>query len=291
VTDGTTVHAAGGLVLRRGAGGWEVLVVHRPRYDDWSLPKGKDEVGETPAATALREVWEETGVRGRVVAPLGEVVYPVADGRDKLVRYFAMTVESSDTFTPNEEVDVVRWLPAEEASALLTYAHDVDLVSAVGGDRLRRPRTLHLLRHGAAGSRTEWVGDDRLRPLSPKGARQADDVGAAFAGAGIERILSSPYRRCRETVEPLADRIGVGIEEVEALAEGAPLEAALALVALVADSTALLCSHGDVIPALLTEAARCGADLGEAECRKGSVWTVELAPDLTVHAAYRPPAG
>lgn len=285
----TTVHASGGLVLRRIGTGWEILAVHRPRYDDWSLPKGKDEPGESPAEAALREVWEETGVRGRLVVPLDEIAYTLADGRDKVVRYFAMTVASARPFSPNEEVDAVRWVPAGEADHLLTYPHDVALAAAVGAEAVTRPRTLHLLRHGAAGSRERWEGDDRLRPLSARGERQAEAVAAALADAGIDRILSSPYRRCRQTVEPLASTLGIDIEETEALAEGAPVDAALAVVTLVSGSTALLCSHGDVIPALLSEADRCGADLGPAECRKGSVWTIEVGEGGGLRAGYRPP--
>lgn len=269
-----TVYASGGLVLRRTGKGWEVLAVHRPRYDDWSLPKGKDEPGETPIETALREVWEETGVHGRLIAPLDEVDYTLADGRSKVVRYFAMTVESASPFSPNEEVDALRWLPAGEATRVLSYPHDAALVARIADEALSRPRTVHLLRHAAAGSRVRWTGDDRLRPLSSRGERQAEAVAAALAGADIDRILSSPYRRCRQTVEPLAAMLGIEIEEVEALAEGASLDDALALLTLVSDSTALLCSHGDLIPALLSETERCGADLATAECRKGSVWTI-----------------
>lgn len=286
----TTVHASGGLVLRRVGTGWEVLAVHRPRYDDWSLPKGKDEPGESPAETALREVWEETGVRGRIIAPLDEVAYTLADGRDKVVRYFAMTVDSARPFSPNDEVDAIRWLPAGEAARLLTYPHDAALVDAVTVGAVTRPRTIHLLRHGAAGSRGRWTGDDRLRPLSPRGERQAEKVAAALVDAGIDRILSSPYTRCRQTVEPLAAELAIEIEEVEALAEGAPLDDALALLTLVPRSTVLLCSHGDLIPALLAEAERCGADLGSGECRKGSVWTIDVDSGGRFQATYLAPS-
>lgn len=288
-----TVRAAGGLVMRWGTRGWEILVVHRPRYDDWSLPKGKEDPGETSEETALREVWEETGVRGRILAPLDEVTYRLTDGRDKVVTYFAMTPTSSIPFEPNEEVDDVRWISPADAPGLLTYLHDSDLVAAVDLDALVGKGTLRLLRHAAAGSRTDWTGDNRLRPLSRKGMRQAEEIAESLAGAGIERILSSPYARCLGTVEPLAARIGIEVELVEALAEGSPPEDVLGVVGLLAGSNALLCSHGDVIPDLLGSFARCGAALatptGVVECRKGSVWTVGAGADGLLRAEYRPP--
>ena len=133
------VRAAGGIVRRR-AGRlprrWQVAVIHRPRYDDWSFPKGKRDGGETDEATALREVEEETGWRCRLGRDLGDVMYRDAFGRDKIVRYWLMDLdpgESGDGFVPNREVDDVRWCRPRDAARLLTYEHDVALL-----DRLRR---------------------------------------------------------------------------------------------------------------------------------------------------------
>jgi 8-oxo-dGTP pyrophosphatase MutT (NUDIX family) len=119
------IEAAGGVVVRDGA----VLVVHRPRYDDWSLPKGKLDAGETFEEAALREVWEETGVRARLVRELPSVEYTVRD-RPKLVRYWLMAVESDPGFEPNDEVDEVRWLAPDDAVELLTYDRDRGVVGA-----------------------------------------------------------------------------------------------------------------------------------------------------------------
>jgi 8-oxo-dGTP pyrophosphatase MutT (NUDIX family) len=120
------VKAAGGVVLRNG----QVAVVHRPRYDDWSLPKGKLDHGESFADAALREVQEETGLRCRLVRELPEVRYEVR-GRPKLVRYWAMEVVDETPFEPNDEVDEVRWLEPEEALRLLTYDRDREPVRAL----------------------------------------------------------------------------------------------------------------------------------------------------------------
>ena len=121
------VRAAGGAVVRRQAGQDEVLLVHRPQYDDWTLPKGKLRGGETDEECALREVEEETGLRCRLGRELDVVSYIDHRGRQKTVRYWAMA-PIEGTFTPGHEVDEVRWLPLEEAGNTLSYAHDRDLL-------------------------------------------------------------------------------------------------------------------------------------------------------------------
>jgi 8-oxo-dGTP pyrophosphatase MutT (NUDIX family) len=126
------VLAAGGVVHRSGPSGPEVLVVHRPRYDDWTLPKGKLDPGETLSGCALREVAEETGLRCRLGEHLADVRYVDHLGRSKLVRYWAMTVESDD-HEPDGEVDEVRWLPPSEARNVLSYDHDHAVIDALEG--------------------------------------------------------------------------------------------------------------------------------------------------------------
>jgi len=123
------VRAAGGVVARTAVDGPEVLVVHRPAYDDWSLPKGKLEPGETEEAAARREVLEETGVDADVTAPVGSVVYTDRRGRTKHVAYFTMTPRSATPRDPDDEVDVVAWWPVARAVAELTYPHDRELAA------------------------------------------------------------------------------------------------------------------------------------------------------------------
>jgi len=123
------VLAAGGLVLRDG----EVAVVHRPRYDDWSLPKGKLDEGEDFEQAALREVEEEIGLRCRLGAELTPVAYSDRKGRPKVVRYWLMEPGDEVTFTPNDEVDELRWLAPAESAGVLSYHADVDLVHEAHG--------------------------------------------------------------------------------------------------------------------------------------------------------------
>jgi 8-oxo-dGTP diphosphatase len=123
-----TIRAAGGVLLRStGDGGLEVAVVHRPRYDDWSLPKGKLQHGESFEEAALREVAEETGFTGHIDGEAGTVWYRDRRGRPKLVRYFRMR-PLHGAFAPGDEVDELRWLEPAEAARTLSYRHDRDLV-------------------------------------------------------------------------------------------------------------------------------------------------------------------
>jgi 8-oxo-dGTP diphosphatase len=129
------VRAAGGIVTRqRPDGGHELLLVHRPKYDDWSLPKGKAEPGESDEACALREVEEEAGLVCELHEQVAVTEYDDSRGRPKRVRYFAMTPRPGSVAKPRNEVDEVRWLTLTDAIALLTYARDRELVARYGSD-------------------------------------------------------------------------------------------------------------------------------------------------------------
>ena len=150
--------------------------------------------------------------------------------------------------------------------------------------------TIYLLRHAKAGQRSAWTEPDWLRPLTGAGQLQARGLLATLHNAKFAHILSSPYVRCMETVVPLASEHGLPIEPTDALAEGASLEGALALLKEHGDRGAVLCAHGDVIPALLEYFAANGTELGpEPRCEKGSIWA--LTGDLTgaPMATYIPP--
>jgi 8-oxo-dGTP pyrophosphatase MutT (NUDIX family) len=127
------IEAAGGVVWRRGSGGrLEVLLVHRPRYDDWSFPKGKLDPGEAAEDAAIREVEEEAALRCDLGVALGEVRYVDRHGRDKRVRYWAMrTAAGAAPFVANEEVDELRWLEPDEARRLISYGRDAEVLDAL----------------------------------------------------------------------------------------------------------------------------------------------------------------
>jgi 8-oxo-(d)GTP phosphatase len=286
--DGPVVRAAGGVVVRREPdGGRRIALVHRPRYDDWTFPKGKLQPGETDEQTAIREVEEETGLRCQLGLDLGMVEYRDGEGRPKIVRYWAM--EPGDgAFIPGDEVDELRWLAPEEMAPALTYDHDRALLQTYL--RMAGEASAYLVRHAKAGARSAWTEDDRLRPLSKAGRRQADALVTAFRGLDVERVVSSPYVRCVQTVRPLALDRGLPVETSEALAEGAPPEQALALLEEAVRTPTVFCAHGDVVPAVVLHLAERGAELeGERDWKKGSVWALQRRDGLVVRARYIPP--
>lgn len=150
--------------------------------------------------------------------------------------------------------------------------------------------TLLLIRHAQAGSRKDWSGDDQLRPLSPKGRRQADALVDQLEPWAPSRVLSSPYLRCIETVKPLADELGLKVESVVELSEGAGADA-VRLVRSLSDSHVALCTHGDVIPEILVALAdEDRLDLGPAPRQaKGSTWVLDSKKGRFVTATYVPP--
>jgi len=285
------IKAAGGLVFRETSKGkLKVLIAHRPKYDDWGLPKGKADKGETPEDTAIREVLEETGYRCRVVAPMGTTRYRI-DGGIKEVNWYAMRpLPDSPGFKKNKEVDEIRWISRKKATSELDYENDRSLVAAPGLKRLARTGTLFLLRHAAAGDRAQWEGVDAVRPLTKKGKRQAAAIVEYLKDRGIERIYSSPHTRCVQTVEPLAEAIGAKVIEHDALAEGPDIDAAYGLADELVGYNAVLCSHGDVIPAVINRMMWAGLTLDSRfYCSKGSIWEVELEGGRFTTASYVPP--
>ncbi len=150
--------------------------------------------------------------------------------------------------------------------------------------------TIFLVRHVKAGDRTSFTGDDRLRPVSKAGQRQAQALVDMLEGANFEGIVTSPYLRCIESVGPLASVRGLAIEVSDALGEEATLEDALALFRKHTDGGAVFCTHGNIIPMLLEHFAARGLDLGPAPaCPKGSIWALETSGGEVTSATYLPP--
>lgn len=285
------ISAAGGLVFKiTSKGRLKVLLAHRPAYDDWGFPKGKADEGESSEDTALREVLEETGYRCRIVAPLGTTRYRVTGGV-KEVTWFAMRpLPDSPGFEPNVEIDEIKWLGRKKARDVLDYENDRRLLGEADLKALAQTGTLRLLRHGLAGNRDKWEGDDRVRPLTKRGRKQAEAIAATLEGAGIERIITSPYHRCVQTVEPLAAAASAKIEKHDALVEEADIDATYALVDSLVGTNAVLCSHGDVIPALINRLMWAGLTLeSRFYCAKASIWEVDVERGKFTTARYVPP--
>lgn len=287
----TVVKAAGGLVFRVSSKGkLKILAAHRPRYDDWGLPKGKAERGETPEQTAVREVLEETGYHCRVVAPLGTTRYRISGGIKEVTWYAMRPLPDSPGFKKNKEVDEIRWLTRRQARNQLDYENDRGLVAAPGLKRLAGTGTIFLVRHAAAGDRDKWAGHDPVRTLTKKGRRESQAIAEYLHQFGIERIYSSPYVRCVESMEPLAEMTGAKIIEHDALAEGPDVDAAYDLCDQLVGYNAVLCSHGDVIPAVINRMMWAGLTLeSRFYCSKGSIWAVGLEGGRFTTAHYVPP--
>ena len=271
------IRAAGGAVLRAGSGRRvEVLLVHRPGHRDWTLPKGKIEPGETDEDCALREVAEETGLDCLLGPELGGSRYRDRRGRDKGVRYWAMTVRDGG-FVANDEVDETRWMPLPAAGRQLSYLGDRAILEAI---EPTLGSLVLLVRHARAGDRDRWTGDDRLRPLDERGRRQARALVAPLAGYAVPRLVSSPYVRCVQTLEPIAAHLGLPVEHDPSIAEGVSVEKARALIQRLGPGPVVLCTHGDVMEALVGE--------GEPK-KKGSTWLLARRERGIQAIRYWPP--
>jgi 8-oxo-dGTP diphosphatase len=295
---GDVIRAAGGILWRPAASGngpepVEIAIIHRPRYDDWTIPKGKLNRGEMELEGAVREVNEETGYRVLVGRPLGQVQY-MKDGRPKQVRYWAMRSEGG-MFTPTREVDELRWLPVSEALDLLTQPRDRQILSKFARGPIATKAIL-LIRHGMAGNRSDWKGDDDDRPLDSTGLQQADELVWLLTRFDIREIYSADIVRCMQTVEPLSKAVGLPIQPQPLLGErdyyGRERDALEFMRSVGAEGTGTaLCSQGGVIPDIV----RRLAEDSEVELphslpqKKGSVWSLTCADGQLVDAEYFPP--
>lgn len=262
------VLAAGAVCWReREDGTVEILLVHRTQHRDTSLPKGKVDPGETLPQTAVREIAEETGLTVGLGAPLGVVAYALPNGRPKRVTYWAAAVDDDaiarSTFAANDEIERLSWMTLDEARAALSYPHDVDVVDRFG--RLHaaghaRTFAIIALRHGKAVPADHWDGPDARRPLLPRGVEQAAAVAPGIAAFRPERLYSSPAVRCRTTIAPTAGLTGLdvalkpGISQDDYAADGERVGRIVAK-RLRRRRTAVLCSHGPVLPQIIAAAA------------------------------------
>ncbi len=245
------VLAAGAVVIRKDA----VLLVHRPRYGDWSFPKGKLDRGEFAPVAGVREVLEETGVRIRLGTPLRPQRYPNG-GRMKTVSYWHGRVvgdPSVDGYVVNDEIDQVEWVPVRKAKRRLSYTFDqATLEEALETEW--RTRALVVVRHAHARARKSWRKDDRLRPLLAEGKRDAAKLVPLLGAYGPTRLVTSSSVRCSQTLAPYAEASGWPLQETDGLSqEDATAESVLEIVEdlLHGKECAALCTHRPVLPTVL----------------------------------------
>jgi len=267
----------------------ELLLVHRPKYDDWSLPKGKSEPDEHILLTAVREVWEETCVRP-VLGPRLPTVEYISWGRPKRVSYWSAFSHGAEA-APGNEIDAVSWLPLTQAREQLADTHDDPVISAF---RPVETVPLILVRHASAGRKADWPGDDCVRPLDERGAADAQALAGLIACfAPVARVISSPALRCTDTVRPYAAAFGRTVETEACLApygrtEGFSSRTDLAdalrrmLSGLVADRRpAVLCLHRENLPDVLAEACSAtgvpAAMPADPSLPKGGFWVAHAA--------------
>lgn len=261
LADPRTVLAAGVLTWREKKGRIEVLLVHRPRYDDWSIPKGKLDPGETFPAAAVREVEEETGYRVRLHRPLPSSSYVLASGRPKLVRYWSGEVRSRVGPGPQNprEVDEVRWVEIEKAGRLMHGQNDQAPLAALR-DHLEqdaaRTRPIIIQRHAAALSRAKWREGEETRPLNTKGKRQAKLLPAMLDSYDPAVLISSPWERCRSTVQPFGRLSGLDLTTKSALTEAGheaqPSRTAAVIARVLQEARpTVVCTHRPVLPTVI----------------------------------------
>lgn len=308
------VYAAGGVVWRGGRehpalsnlgkAPLEVLLVHRPKYDDWSFPKGKIEPGELLTGCAVREIAEETGLQVCLGPKLGVTDYPV-DGIDKQVTYWLANTRSTPAVLARayaepalpEEIDRKEWVALSQAPDWLTQEFDKSLALKAQEalkDGWGRSRPLVLLRHAKAKKREKWRTDDALRPLKKKGKKQAKAQVSTLSAFGVSEVVSSPWKRCEETVIPYVKATVATTRFFDALSEEGhranPEEAKLLFDRCFEETlrkgATVICTHRPVLDDLLNHLEQklraSGFDPAQTDLSPlalGEAMVVHLAPD------------
>jgi 8-oxo-dGTP diphosphatase len=294
------VRAAGCAVWRRLDGRpLETALIHRPKYDDWSLPKGKPETGEHLLQTAVREVAEETGLDVVVGRRSVRTGYEVTDRAGALVPkevdYWVARWNGGD-FVANDEADELRWLPVTDAADLCSHEHDRAVLADLERADVPRAPTLLLVRHGHAGSRSDWDGPDDLRPLDERGRAEARRLAEVLPLFGPRAVYSAPPVRCRDTVASLAEHLGLDLLPLPELGEdgfSVDPEAGLAAVErLLAPRTdagvTVVCSQGGAIPSVLMAlGVTWEGSRAYPPAAKGSVWVLGGGPGALSADYYR----
>ncbi|MGV7823938.1 8-oxo-(d)GTP phosphatase MutT1 [Mycobacterium kansasii] len=290
-SEGRIVYAAGAVLWRPGKakGAVEIAVIHRPRYDDWSLPKGKVDPGETTAVAAVREVFEETGQQVHLGRRLIMTSCPIDQGVKKVYYWTARRIGGE--FVPGSEVDDLVWLPIADAMQRLDYAQDRKVLRRFA-KQPANTKTVLVVRHGTAGSKSRFSGDDTRRPLDKKGRAQAEALVGQLLAFGATSVYAADRLRCHQTVQPLAEELGVIIHNERALTEEAyaknPKRGRHRVLRIAAQpGTPVICTQGRVIPDLIAWwCERDGVRPDKSRNHKGSTWVLSLSGGRLIAADH-----
>ncbi|WEK12313.1 MAG: NUDIX hydrolase [Candidatus Microbacterium phytovorans] len=295
----TAVYAAGGVVWRVVDGKLKVLVIHRTAYADVTLPKGKVDPGEMLAETAAREIFEETGIRVALGIPVGVSRYRMPNKRQKIVHYWAAEATEdairASAFVPNKEIAAIEWVGPKRALKHLSYPVDVEILEhflKFVDDGILSTFPIVVLRHAKATAREDWTGADAARPLTARGAKQANALVSPLRVFGVRKIISSDAVRCVTTVTPLAASLGKEIERTSLLGQDAWEEGTSDVRSVVGKRVrsrkpAVLCSHGPVLPDILSELALATGTLRGSYL--GSASALEVGAFSVVHLSRTNP--
>jgi 8-oxo-dGTP diphosphatase len=294
---GPLIRAGGGVVWRHRGGSAreiEVALVHRPKYDDWSLPKGKLEPGEQAIEAAVREVREELGSHVAVSRRITRICYDLPSGR-KEVDFWVMRHRGGD-FQATAEIDDARWLTPADARAVMSY--DIEREVLDGFTDVPRPESVVVLvRHAKAGKRAEWHGDDIDRPLDPVGHAEAEQLSSFLQNFAPDRLVAANPLRCVQTLEPLSRDLDLEIAVDATFSDDAFAEAPDSTIAAVhalakPNRVSVVCSQGVTIPSLIEHFA---PHVASTRTKKGAAWVLGfvdgalLSADYYADAARRPP--
>lgn len=255
------IKAAGAVVWREETPfELEILLVHRPQYDDWSFPKGKVEEREASIAAAFREVKEETGVTATFGQYLGSSSYKIEDEKKKVKYWMAQARSSTAPFTPNEEVDKIEWVSIKEARHFLTHNEDREILDEFF-NRERYSSTTILLRHAKALKRSDWNDYDLDRPLTNDGLEQSKRLVSQLEPFGIEGIFSSDATRCFATVEPTSVALDIKVTvsadlNEESYEKNSKIALEYVRHLMRYPGNHLISSHNPIIPEIVTKIAR-----------------------------------
>nr|WP_201471395.1 NUDIX hydrolase [Microbacterium hydrocarbonoxydans] len=261
------VYAAGAVVWRLVDGKLRILLIHRTKYRDITLPKGKVDPGEMLAETAVREVHEETGIRVSLGVPVGVSRYHLPSKKQKVVHYWAAEATAdairTSTFVPNREIAALEWVSVKKARSRLSYPVDVEILdffTNLVDDGVLRTFPIIALRHAKALARSDWDGPDAARPLTDRGREQAASIVGPLRAFGVRKIVTSDAVRCVQTVKPLAKALDRKTLTTEKISQDAWEDGDDDLRSVIgrrvrSGKPAVLCSHGPVLPGILSEIA------------------------------------